>query len=169
MRGGAPGRRFCLWAKFSPGFTDYSYPRKNLIVTVLYTQNHRSDGAATTDSVHDSSSHQSDTPKRKSAHLYRKQVSIFLFVLAAGRRQNAVQAEPSPNQTYSCFLHIAALAAALAEKRPTNRRFRAIGGGAGLAFFGFYDTIKREKGPNPSQTGPCLPCRPSTPSKLLIF
>lgn len=164
-----PGRRFCLWAKFSPGFTDYSYPRKNLIVTVLYTQNHRSDGAATTDSVHDSSSHQSDTPKRKSAHLYRKQVSIFLFVPAAKRRQNAVQAEPSPNQTYSCFLHIAARAAARAGKRPTNRRFRAIGGGAGLAFFGFYDTIKREKGPNPSQTGPCLPCRPSTPSKLLIF
>ena len=35
----------------------------------------------------------------------RKQVSIFLFVPAAGRRQNAVQAEPFPNQTYSCFLH----------------------------------------------------------------
>ena len=39
----------------------------------------------------------------------RKQVSIFLFVPAAGRRQNAVQAEPFPNQTYSCFLFSSAM------------------------------------------------------------
>ena len=115
-------------------------------------------------------------PNRKSKTLPRPHTATACPRLqdatssVGSRRQLSLKGKPlamRPRLTkrIPVFLHIAARA----EKRPTNRRFRAIGGGAGLAFFGFYDTIKREKGPNPSQTGPCLPCRPSTPSKLLIF